>query len=491
MIDLASNSKANILVVDDTHANLRLLTQILISAGYLVRPVPNGPLAISSVNAALPDIILLDIMMPGMSGYEVCERLKADERTRDIPIMFISALSEVFDKVKAFSVGGVDFIMKPFQTEEVLARVKTHLTLRNLQKTLQEQNIRLQQEIVERKRAEDAVERHNRELRLLNQMYRDLQRCKTEKDTYQIIRDICEPMFPDDCGCVYMIRPGQAELDAVVFWGGVPLAARISDEFEERHTGSLYPIECPPNKLVYLYVDAHTDSSFPCPLRNASGGVLGLLFLQFRSSDSELPEDELYHQIESKQLVATQIVEQYSLFLMNLRLREELRREAIRDPVTGLFNRRYMKESLRQEANRAKRHQTSVGLVMLDIDHFKAVNDTYSHEAGDVVLQELGRLLRRNIRGGDTACRYGGEEFLLILPEIELDGITQRAEKLRHAAKNMQVTYQQRAVSITISCGIAMLPYHGTSIEQVLNAADNALYQAKSNGRDQVVVAPL
>ncbi|MDM8549741.1 response regulator [Desulfobacterales bacterium HSG2] len=132
--------KANILAVDDTHANLRLLTRILTGHKYTVRPVPDGLLALSAVYAETPDLILLDIMMPGMTGYEVCEKLKADERTRDIPVIFISAKNEIFDKVKAFSLGGVDYITKPFQSEEVLARVETHLSLRSLQTTLEEKN---------------------------------------------------------------------------------------------------------------------------------------------------------------------------------------------------------------------------------------------------------------------------------------------------------------------------------------------------------------
>jgi diguanylate cyclase (GGDEF)-like protein len=130
----------NILVVDDTHDNLRLLANILNEQGYQVRPVPQGSRAIAAAQSKPPDLVLLDIMMPGMDGYAVCEALKADERTRDIPIIFISALNETFDKVKAFSLGGVDYITKPFQSEEVLARVKTHITIRKLQQELEDRN---------------------------------------------------------------------------------------------------------------------------------------------------------------------------------------------------------------------------------------------------------------------------------------------------------------------------------------------------------------
>ena len=156
--------KPSILVVDDTHANLRFLSEILTMHNYIVRPVPDGYLALSSAKAALPDLILLDIMMPNISGYEICKQLKANDLTRDIPVIFISVKDEVLDKVTAFSIGGVDYITKPFQAEEVLARVKTHLDLRVLQKTLQENNIRLQQEILERKEAEKNLSAANKEL---------------------------------------------------------------------------------------------------------------------------------------------------------------------------------------------------------------------------------------------------------------------------------------------------------------------------------------
>ncbi len=157
-------NEASVLVVDDTPDNLRLLSRMLTRRGYNVRPVPNGLLALESVRLEPPDLILLDIMMPQMDGYKVCKELKADEQTRDIPVIFISALNEVFDKVKAFQVGGVDYITKPFQFEEVAARVKTHLTIRDLQKGLEEKNAQLEQEVTERKRVEATLQERNAEL---------------------------------------------------------------------------------------------------------------------------------------------------------------------------------------------------------------------------------------------------------------------------------------------------------------------------------------
>lgn len=158
----------NILIVDDTPNNLTILTQMLTDQGYQVRPAISGPLALKATSIELPDLILLDIIMPEMDGYEVCRQLKANAATHDIPVIFISALDETLDKVKAFEAGGVDYITKPFQAEEVLARVKTHLTLRNLQKTLQDKNSRLQQEITEHKQTAAALRESEQQLRELN-----------------------------------------------------------------------------------------------------------------------------------------------------------------------------------------------------------------------------------------------------------------------------------------------------------------------------------
>lgn len=159
-----SARRESILVVDDTQANLRLLMNLLGNQGYKVRPVPNGELALISVRASSPDLILLDINMPGLSGYEVCETLKCDPETRDIPIIFVSVKDEALDKIKAFSLGGIDYVTKPFQPEEVLMRVETHLKLCRLQRSLQERNTQLENEIRERKHAEDEVRDLNREL---------------------------------------------------------------------------------------------------------------------------------------------------------------------------------------------------------------------------------------------------------------------------------------------------------------------------------------
>jgi diguanylate cyclase (GGDEF)-like protein len=184
------------------------------------------------------------------------------------------------------------------------------------------------------------------------------------------------------------------------------------------------------------------------------------------------------------------LIERYTLLLGNLRLRETLKIQSTRDPLTNLFNRRYMEEALEREARRADRKGASLGIIMADVDHFKTFNDSYGHEAGDMVLRELGAFLKKGIRQEDIACRYGGEEFVLILPDTSVENTRKRAEILRKAVKDgFRIKFRDNIFQITISLGAAVLPDNGLTPADVISAADTALYRAKAQGRDCVVVA--
>ncbi|MFZ1629601.1 MAG: GGDEF domain-containing protein, partial [Anaerolineae bacterium] len=176
--------------------------------------------------------------------------------------------------------------------------------------------------------------------------------------------------------------------------------------------------------------------------------------------------------------------------LANLRLRETLRSQAIRDPLTGLFNRRYMEETLTREVHRAARRGTTLGIIMLDIDHFKRFNDSYGHQAGDALLRALGSYLQERTRGEDIVCRYGGEEFTLILPETPLSVLEQRADQLRVGITRLQVEHYRAMIGpVTLSAGVAIFPDHGLTGDAVLRAADTALYRAKTEGRNRIFTA--
>lgn len=182
--------------------------------------------------------------------------------------------------------------------------------------------------------------------------------------------------------------------------------------------------------------------------------------------------------------------DQLALTLLNVQRHEQLYNQAIRDPLTGLFNRRYLEETLEREMRRATRHQYPIGFIMLDIDHFKWFNDTYGHDGGDTLLQKVAQFLQASIRGEDVVCRFGGEEFMLILPGIPLETTVRRAKDLCTDVRRLQVEHNgQYMINVTVSIGVATFPKHGIEPRSIIAAVDRALYRAKAEGRNQVVVA--
>jgi diguanylate cyclase (GGDEF)-like protein len=238
------------------------------------------------------------------------------------------------------------------------------------------------------------------------------------------------------------------------------------------------------------YLGQPRPEDYLCIPMLAQGETLGILHLR-RSKSRRISEMQAAEgMVALKRELAETVAEHIALALANLRLQETLRYQAIRDPLTGLFNRRYLEETFKRELDRAARRKMSVGVIMLDIDRFKFFNDTFGHAAGDAVLVELSALLRMHVRGEDIPCRYGGEEFLLILPESSPHDTQRRAEQLQNEIQRMSVLYHVQSLpTITVSIGIASFPEHGGTVESLLAAVDSALYRAKNEGRNRLEVA--
>ena len=355
---------------------------------------------------------------------------------------------------------------------------------------LQTTNEHLQQEIMKRRQAEQTLLEHNRELALFNSFTELLQKCTTEPETYPVLTGISRDLLPQKSGYLCLCDPSGTKLNIVDYWGSPPQAM----SFHPDDCRVFYQLSQNGQQTQRDGVWCLAQSIFPndrhlcLPIR-ASDDILGMLCLHV-SQETLCPLEETNEPgLCSMHAILTRIIEQYALFLINLRLRETLHLEAIHDPLTGLYNRRYMEEALDREASRANRHHAVVGLIMLDIDHFKTLNDTYGHDAGDIILRELGEVLRHSIRREDVACRYGGEEFLLILPDTSLKNTQKRADELCAKVRTLRFRHYEKSLSITVSIGVAALSKHTTDIKQALNAADKALYQAKAAGRNQVKAA--
>jgi len=337
------------------------------------------------------------------------------------------------------------------------------------------------------------AERRERETAQLNQLSEWLQSCRELKESYKFIEHGLQNLFPYGIGGSVSLTSASRNLVETVGSWGEPASATVfsPEECWALRRGRLYRSDekSPVLRCPHLSPDS-TDRVICIPLA-AQGETLGVI------SINATPEaidnyGKTGADADARLALAERAGQQISLGLANLQLRETLRNQSIRDALTGLYNRRYMEESLARELHRAKRKKSALAILMIDVDHFKRFNDTMGHETGDQLLKKFGEYVRSNIRADDIACRYGGEEFTLILPDAGLDGVLVRAEALREGSSQLAVDSGIRsAMHITISIGIAIFPDNGLSGEELLRTADAALYQAKSAGRNQVVVAKI
>jgi diguanylate cyclase (GGDEF)-like protein len=319
---------------------------------------------------------------------------------------------------------------------------------------------------------------------LLGEMNELLQACETVEEAYKAIGLKLPQLFPTCSGGVGVIDSFKNRVETVATWGKLPGSKPwfAPHECWALRRGRSHRVENSPLNLVCDHLHPHflPIESLCIPMM-AQGKISGLLYL-LTAQTGRLTE--------AKQQLARTVSEQIALALANIKLRETLHAQSIRDSLTGLFNRRYLEETLERELQRACRQDQSLGVVMIDIDHFKHFNDTFGHDAGDAVLRQVGKLLMTNIRASDIACRYGGEELTLILPDATLSDTYRRAEQIREAIKTLTLEHRGELLGvITASLGIACFPTAGLTGEDLIRAADTALYRAKALGRDRVITA--
>lgn len=325
----------------------------------------------------------------------------------------------------------------------------------------------------------------NAEITLLGKMIDVLQACLTLEEAYAAIRKLMRQLFPTESGILFTINASGTLLETVTSWGDrctSQLMFAPNDCWALR-SSRVHLFENPAIDLCCPHCNQgiadKTDKSM-CVSLTAQRETLGLLYLS--SSQETLT-------VEKQQLAVT-VADHVALALANLKLRETLKNQSIRDALTGLYNRRYLEEFLGRELLLAQSREQPLGIVMIDVDYFKRFNDTFGHHAGDAVLQQLGQLLLNTIRTSDIACRYGGEELMLIMPEASLEETWQQAEKIRQRVKHLNVEYRGQPLgAIAVSCGVACFPEHGLTGDAVIREADKALYRAKKEGRDCVVSA--
>jgi diguanylate cyclase (GGDEF)-like protein/PAS domain S-box-containing protein len=367
--------------------------------------------------------------------------------------------------------------------EQILERTMQLADInRRMQQEMSEKDIARKQLDEQNKKMMGDLEKRSDRATLLAQMGELLQSCISRDEVISVALGFAPKIFPGVRGAVALLDPARSQAEVMGSWNECQIP---STEFDSTacwalRTGHSHLVAQHDSTARCAHAEG-VNASYICIPILAQGETLGIVHLQ-ATIDGQLESAEL----SFKATFAGQV----GLSIANIRLREALRMQSVRDSLTGLYNRRYLEELLERETRRASRGAYPLGVLMIDLDHFKNFNDTFGHEAGDAVLREAGLSLVKSVRAEDFVCRFGGEEFVIVLPTANAQASQARAERLRLKIKELTVTYQGRSMGmVTISVGVAVFPEHGNSPKDLMAAADAALYEAKRGGRDQVAVA--
>jgi diguanylate cyclase (GGDEF)-like protein/PAS domain S-box-containing protein len=366
--------------------------------------------------------------------------------------------------------------------------------IRERTEELAEANMKLQEEMFEkdvaRQRLDEQNERMMRELTersrratLLAKMGELLQSCVSKEEVFSAALGYAPQIFPAQRGALALLNSGRSLAEVAGLWHDcrLPLTVFEPNACWALRTGHPHLVVAGDNTAPCSHA-AGVANTYLCVPVLAQGEAFGILHFQATDENPTLADSELS--------LKTTFASHVGLSVANIRLREALRTQSIRDPLTGLYNRRYLNEMLERETRRAVRAEHGLGILMLDLDHFKKFNDTYGHDAGDTVLRETASFLTKSVRAEDIVCRFGGEEFVVILPMADITASQARAERIRLKLRELTVLHQGQSLGmLTVSVGVAELPSHGTSPQELIEAADAALYRAKREGRDRVAVA--
>lgn len=328
------------------------------------------------------------------------------------------------------------------------------------------------------------LQSHSHEMRLVNRMNDLLQTCKAQEEAYRVIALAAAELFPGQSGGLAILHPSGQYLETFARWGDDVLLETVFslEDCWAMRRGQLHEVVDPRTSILCRHFLRPPTTGYVCVPLVVQGETLGLFYID---TPAGMNAD---HLISRGQLVVT-VGEGIKLSLSNLKLREIMREQATHDPLTGLFNRRYLNDTLPRELHQAGRHKSPMCIAMIDIDHFKQFNDTYGHEAGDLMLREVGHILNENIRASDIACRYGGEEFVLVLLDSALEAGRRHIEWIRAQVKQLQLRYGEQLLrTMTLSVGIVEAAANDLNTEELLRAADKAMYAAKHAGRDRTVM---
>ena len=450
---------ARVLVVDDVEANVKLLEAKLSSEYFDVLSAYSGLSALQIADSELPDVILLDVMMPRMDGFEVCRRLKANPRTADVPVVMVTALSDSANRLRGLEAGADDFLTKPVNDIALFARVRS---LARLKRMMEEW--RLREEICGRFAGRDIAAAED-----------------AGAATILIVEE-------DRFAAAQIAKTLRSVGHLVACAGDAVEAQTLLDGDVELIIISLSMPNCDPLRLVSRYRANEASRQLPILLIaediDLSRVAKGLVDLG--------ANDYLIRPVDRNELLARTATQVRRKRLQD-RLQQNYQRGlslALTDPLTNLYVRRYGEAHLDELMGRVNQDVASAAVLLFDVDHFKQVNDTHGHDAGDDVLRELAARTIKSVRSVDLAVRWGGEEFLVVMPETDLTNAATVAERLRATvAKNsFAIGSDGEKLAVTISVGVAAAFAGGDNRDRLLKRADDALYSAKSAGRNRVAI---
>lgn len=329
------------------------------------------------------------------------------------------------------------------------------------------------------------LEQRNREMNFVQQLSTLLQACLTADEAHLVLNQSLPKLFPAGTGAIFEWNTSVNLLEATVKWGDPPLSEAVftPEECWALRSGRVHRVAESASPLLCPHLSRLNSVNSICTPLVASGETLGIVTVQGGPFELSQPADLQQRLLSTRQQLVETLSGHIALALANLRLRENLRAQSIRDPVSGLFNRRYLDETLPREIHRAGRDGRNLGIIMCDLDSFKAFNDAHGHAAGDTLLRSFGDLVARIVRAGDIACRYGGDEFVLILLDTSLETAERRAELLLREFRRIAIQYGDMFLNPgSLSLGVSAFPTHGNSASALLRVADDALYRAKAEG---------
>ena len=470
---------AKVLVADDDAALVGTLSWILKEQGCQVVAVPDGQDLLQRLSDERPDLVLLDIMMPKVDGLQLLERIRNEPRWHDLPVLMISSMDPEDGTAKALGLGASDFVAKPFRVKELLARVESQLKRGRELRTAREES-----------RARGAI------ADILHELTDSL---KPDEIYHILARRVARALNISRCSLV-LAKPGDVYGTVVAAYEN-PMLRNLRIELN-RYPEMLKALETDqpvivgdvPNDPLFVEVRAlWAKSGIPVPTQSVVAlpfqmreEQCGVLYLRTVQGEAPLGRDDAQF-ADTVIKAAVAAIEKAHDFETVVSDKERLEFLAATDALTGCLNRRALLESVEREVDRARRYDLVLALLMVDLDHFKRINDTLGHLVGDTVLRQLGELLRRDARSVDAVARYGGEEFVILLPETAAHGATIFADRMRQRIANFSFGEPMRPVRITVSVGVACFPDPAVDTpESFIALADAALYRAKADGRNVV-----